>query len=260
MTEQNNTQQPDVKQPVEVPEQLKNLEKSVQDVGARVDGMLSAVTSSNRTVILLGVVAFVVVFGYLHWLFRNYQQKVFNPKWIASTADEIAQAQLPALAGELEERLKEAAPDVAKSVVKNAIEGVPVLRQELQKATEEQLDKAVGQIMNDLDAMISQVIEEHKADIREAVKSLDDPEKTKKLQADIEASMRKLIEEDFRQELTEYLRIMKALQKKLRRLRESEKLNPEEQFEKEALTTFAIFLRQSMVESGVDPNLGAEKK
>ena len=149
---------------------------------------------------------------------------------------------------------------MAKSVVKSAIEGVPTLRKELQKATQEQIDKAVGEITNNLDILISQVIQENKEDIREAIRSLDDPERVAQLQAGIEGSMRKLVEEDFRRELQEYMRLMATIQKKLRRLREASNLTPEEQFEKEVLTTFAIFLRQSMRESGVDPALGAGKQ
>ncbi len=101
----------------------------------------AAARRSRSRAIVVGVLASVLVFGYLWWL-RSSLEDVIHPQAMAEFLSSSAVNAVPQLGEELEETLMEVAPRVAADLADGAVNGVP----ELGQLVENELDRAVEEM------------------------------------------------------------------------------------------------------------------
>ena len=253
MTEPENSQEsapPDSK--------LEEFEQKIDRLAESMATQTNQVLKSARIILSVGIVLAIVVAVYLGVLFNAYVDMI-EPEALAETASGVALGALPTMQETLETSLRDAAPGMVKQAKDTLIENIPKIREALEDKMDVVADGMIDKLDEALDPMVDEVLKGSKEDIEEMLKDLDDEEMAIQLGMKLKDELAKQFAEQVDTDLDEFLVAMEAIEKKLVLLHTKKELSPEEAFEKELITTWAIFLSQSMKESLEKPLEGETK-
>jgi len=111
----------------------------------------------------------------------------------------------------------------------------------------------VHKLDEDLDALLDETLKQTKDEIRKILPDLQDEARAVEVGKILKEALAEKMAVEVDVDLDKFLDIMNTIDKKLNKLLTKKDLSPEEQFEKELITTWAIFISEAMRESLAAP-------
>lgn len=227
---------------------LEQLEQKVDQLAESMHMQARQLKKGARVILLAGFVLVTVIVIYLGLIFKIYEE-ITRPEALAEMAQGRALETLPVLSKTLEDALRDAAPQIAEDAKRKTIAALPKIREEIENQMDAAADKLVDRLDASLDPILDEALKQTKGDIEEMINDLENEDMALELGKKLKEALAEKLAVEVDTDLDKFLRTMAAIEKKLVSLQTKEELTPEEAFEKELITTWAIFLSEAMRES-----------
>ncbi len=229
-------------------DKLAQVEQHVDRLASEMAAQIDGLTKSTRTTLWTGFVLVIVVVVYLKLIF-NQVEELATPSSLAEVAEGQALQMIPQLSKNLETALRRAAPEVAREAGKTTIEALPHIREGILQHMEAAADKAVEKLDSNLDPLVDSMLRENHDEIKAFLPDLENKQRAVELGRRMKIELEKKFAAEVDTDLDKLTKTLDAINKKLEYLLTHDKLTPEEEFEKDLITTWAIFLSESLHES-----------
>ena len=232
------------------------VEKSIGTLESQIRSQIGRTQAATRTVLVVGIIVIVVIFGYMTWL-SGLVKDLAQPAELAETLVLTAVNQIPKAVEDIKASLKEQAPENVGRVREMLMEQVPILRGKAEEMAAMAVDRLVDQLNAKVDQVVKEVVTMHKKELEPLIKAAasDDPKDVAALEKAFTESLQQTIGPKLDEVMTEYDRAMIVLRYRLKRLAQPDaKLTIEEKFEKEAIISLMTFIQEAMEKGVIDPD------
>ena len=226
------------------------LDQNVAELQAQLEAQVHAVRRSNRVTLIVGIVLAVIIGVYLYVLTGLLGDYVGGPKAMAELAQGVVVENLPAVAANIEQNLKDSAPDIVSNSRAALLDGIPGVRKELETtATKRLVDRATQTLQAHMDELVSDMISRDRAMIGPLITKAETVKGAARLTTEFERSFQKTLGDPLKQELDKGCnRDLRDAVTRLRRLRTGRDLTPDEKWEKQTVTKFMDGLAGTVVD------------
>ena len=221
------------------------LEVSAQQARLARGSFLTAIIG----VVLCGLMA--VYFGY----FYKIVGELLDPKYLADAAEDLLVRRLPEERRKLEPKIKESAPEWARSASTSFQQNLPDLRIRAEDLIMKQMDKGFDQIKILTADQFRKFVQQNRPMLADGFNSFQNPDKAERFLADLQTAVEKNMAADVRDQANEFLHVMIDLNRKLGKLEKGAGLNSEEALLREIL----MIAKRLEAEGGEEPPVKRKK-
>jgi hypothetical protein len=208
-------------------------------------GQIARAESGKRTTLIVGVIIIVIIFGYMFWLssmIRPYAKSGVLADMVGSKANDYAQEQVPQIA----QQLKAGAPEAVAALRKQAMEGVPKLREIAEAQTLVLTDKLTGWLETQVDGIVAEFIAQEKGTLTPLIEAAAAEGNNVELEKAFQVALEERIGPEMDKLFADFMQEMDMAQRMLAYYAQpDDKLTEAERVNKSAITAVLGFLNDA---------------
>lgn len=209
--------------------EIAEIQKKVKSINEQLQGDIKKKKNTMIVSIVGGVILLIIVILYFGWI-KSLITEVIQPESLTITAGGEIRKILPELSKNLETRLKEQAPIIAKYSSDQVLKSIPDGRKYLENQFIMKTEDAIDQFIGEFDKVVSESIEENRTLIVGFMKDANDPDKKEELTNEIYKSLKEQFNQEYiKEDIDSYTKVLVRLNDKIKHLYQGVELTDEEQ-------------------------------
>jgi hypothetical protein len=190
---------------------------------------------STTLVSVVGVIVIVAIAGYFYYGY-NAINEATQPKAILDFGQQKFEDSLPEFRKQIEQQLKDGAPDWAQAVSKVVFEKIPEARKTLEEHAIAQVDKSIDEANLMTEQQFRTFLKDHRAQLEQKFKELSEsPHLAETSLNDVVAMLEESQKGTMKTQADELLSVLLSVRDKLAQLRVGKKLTRDAQKERQLL-------------------------